>query len=95
MTCGSTIDFILAHSYGWPLLHVALIESADMDCWLPLPLCCSPCAPLHARREVGRRAGVPVQEFCVQNDMHCGSTIGPTLAHNLDCPLLHVTLICC
>lgn len=28
-------------------------------------------------RELGRRAGVPVQEFSVRNDCPCGSTIGP------------------
>lgn len=28
-------------------------------------------------REIGRRAGVPVQEFAVRNDCPCGSTIGP------------------
>lgn len=31
-------------------------------------------------RELGRRCGVPVQEFCVRNDCPCGSTIGPTIA---------------
>ncbi|WIA41146.1 hypothetical protein OEZ86_004769 [Tetradesmus obliquus] len=41
-------------------------------------------------REVGRRAGVPVQEFCVRNDMPCGSTIGPILAHNLGCRTVDV-----
>ena len=28
-------------------------------------------------REIGERAGVPVQEFVVKSDMACGSTIGP------------------
>jgi len=28
-------------------------------------------------RELGRRAGVPMQEFSVRNDCPCGSTIGP------------------
>eukprot|EP00775_Hariotina_reticulata_P004980 gene4980-5222_t len=41
-------------------------------------------------REVGRQAGVPVQEFCVRNDMPCGSTIGPILAHNLGCRTVDV-----
>lgn len=41
-------------------------------------------------REVGRRAGVPVQEFAVRNDMPCGSTIGPILAHNLGCRTVDV-----
>jgi aspartyl aminopeptidase len=39
---------------------------------------------------VGRRAGVPVQEFAVRNDMPCGSTIGPILAHNLGCRTVDV-----
>ena len=34
-------------------------------------------------RELGRRAGVPVQEFSVRNDCPCGSTIGPVLSQNL------------
>jgi hypothetical protein len=55
-----------------------------VDCWLPLLLCFYGC------REVGRRAGVPVQEFCVRNDMPCGSTIGPILAHNLGCRTVDV-----
>jgi aspartyl aminopeptidase len=31
-------------------------------------------------RELGRAAGVPVQEFVVRSDMACGSTIGPIIA---------------
>jgi aspartyl aminopeptidase len=31
-------------------------------------------------RELGRRCGVPVQEFAVRNDCPCGSTIGPTIS---------------
>lgn len=34
-------------------------------------------------RELGRRAGVPVQEFAVRNDCPCGSTIGPIIAQNV------------
>lgn len=45
---------------------------------------------LFVTREVGKRAGVPVQEFCVRNDMPCGSTIGPILAHNLGCRTVDV-----
>ncbi|KAI8476626.1 MAG: peptidase M18, aminopeptidase I [Monoraphidium minutum] len=41
-------------------------------------------------REAGRRAGVPVQEFCVRNDMPCGSTIGPILASSLGCRTVDV-----
>lgn len=41
-------------------------------------------------REVGRRAGVPCQEFSVRNDMPCGSTIGPILAANLGCRTVDV-----
>lgn len=47
------------------------------------------CSVSHCR-EVGRRAGVPVQEFAVRNDMPCGSTIGPILAHNLGCRTVDV-----
>lgn len=34
-------------------------------------------------RELGRRAGTPVQEFVVKNDCPCGSTIGPILSSAL------------
>jgi len=33
-------------------------------------------------RQLGRRVGVPVQEFVVRNDCPCGSTIGPIIAAN-------------
>lgn len=36
-------------------------------------------------REVGRRRGIPCQEFSVRNDMPCGSTIGPILSAILGC----------
>jgi aspartyl aminopeptidase len=41
-------------------------------------------------REAGRIAGVPCQEFCVRNDMPCGSTIGPILAAGLGCRTVDV-----
>jgi len=31
-------------------------------------------------REIGRRAGLPTQEFAVRSDSGCGSTIGPVTA---------------
>jgi hypothetical protein len=48
------------------------------------------CCAVLCCREVGRRAGVPVQEFAVRNDMPCGSTIGPILAHTLGCRTVDV-----
>lgn len=33
-------------------------------------------------RELGRAAGVPVQEFVVRSDLACGSTIGPIISAN-------------
>jgi hypothetical protein len=33
-------------------------------------------------KEIGERAGLPVQEFVVRSDLGCGSTIGPTLSTN-------------
>jgi aspartyl aminopeptidase len=41
-------------------------------------------------REAGKIAGVPCQEFCVRNDMPCGSTIGPILAAGLGCRTVDV-----
>jgi aspartyl aminopeptidase len=41
-------------------------------------------------REAGRLAGAPSQEFCVRNDMPCGSTIGPILAAGLGCRTVDV-----
>lgn len=41
-------------------------------------------------REVGRRRGVPCQEFAVRNDMPCGSTIGPILSAGLGCKTVDV-----
>jgi aspartyl aminopeptidase len=41
-------------------------------------------------REAGKLAGVPCQEFCVRNDMPCGSTIGPILAAGLGCRTVDV-----
>ena len=41
-------------------------------------------------REVGRRAGVPTQDFAVRSDMACGSTIGPILAAGLGCRTVDV-----
>jgi aspartyl aminopeptidase len=40
--------------------------------------------------QVGRRKGIPCQEFSVRNDMPCGSTIGPILATNLGCRTVDV-----
>jgi aspartyl aminopeptidase len=34
-------------------------------------------------RELARRAGVPLQDFCVRQDAGCGSTIGPIVATQL------------
>lgn len=33
-------------------------------------------------REMGRRSGIPLQEFAVRNDCPCGSTIGPIISAN-------------
>jgi hypothetical protein len=41
-------------------------------------------------REVGKRRGVPAQEFSVRSDMACGSTIGPILASSLGCRTVDV-----
>jgi len=37
----------------------------------------------HMFRELARRAGVPLQDFCVRQDAGCGSTIGPIVATQL------------
>ena len=34
-------------------------------------------------RRVGERSGVPLQDFCVRQDVGCGSTVGPILATRL------------
>lgn len=36
-------------------------------------------------RELGRQAGIPIQEFAVRNDCPCGSTIGPILSSVVGC----------
>lgn len=42
-------------------------------------------------REMGRRAGVPIQEFAVRNDCPCGSTIGPTYVHFFTAPRISLS----
>lgn len=39
---------------------------------------------------MGKRRGIPAQEFSVRSDMACGSTIGPILASSLGCRTVDV-----
>ncbi len=34
-------------------------------------------------RRVAEKAGVPIQDFCVRQDVGCGSTVGPIIATRL------------
>ncbi|CAH8493884.1 unnamed protein product [Schistosoma turkestanicum] len=41
-------------------------------------------------RQIAQLSNVPVQEFVVRQDMHCGSTIGPLLSSQLGVPTVDV-----
>lgn len=41
-------------------------------------------------RELARRNNIPVQEFCVQNDSPCGTTIGPIVAAGASLPTVDI-----
>jgi len=43
-------------------------------------------------RRVAESAKVPIQDFCVRQDMGCGSTVGPILATRLGCRTVDVGL---
>ena len=63
-----------------PLYH-SKISRLGVGLWLIHQACC---------REVGKRRGLPCQEFCVKSDLACGSTIGPILSSGLGCRTVDV-----